>query len=168
VILEGEPAQSGRIFVSHLLEFLSNFQKVLYRVGQSVLSNRYGVQKGPKTKDLKTIVAIDLVQITHGSPSTLLCFDKRVEQLCLPGLEDYTQIFETVFKGLEQAQNVGTVLPIGFGRGVLFAWRDMGKLFHKQIKSITFNLSHRPQTVEVKYTPEGFNVIQQRIDLKSN
>lgn len=163
VILEGESVKSGRIPVSYLLEFLASFQKVLYRIGESILCNRDSTRKGPKPKDLKSIVEIDLVEITHGSPSTLLCFDKRMEQAWLLGEEIHLQIFETFLKGLKQAQTPNEVLPNGFDRGVLFALRDMGKLFHKQVKTIKFKFNPRPQPLEVKYTPEGFDVIQKHI-----
>lgn len=163
VTLEGETVRSGRIPISHLLEFLSGFQKVLYRTGQVLLTEGHSTRKGAKQKKLKQLTELDLVEVTHGSPSTLLRFERRAELSLFPEEHHTLRIFEAALRGVGEVQRPGDVLPHGFDRGVLLAWRDVGRLFLKQVNSIAFELNHRPQPLRVQYTPQGFQVIQQRI-----
>jgi hypothetical protein len=163
VTLEGQSVHSGRIPISHLLEFLAGLQKVLYRTGQVFLMEGRSTRKGQRPKSLKQLVDLDLVEVTHGSPSTLLRFQRRPDQSLVSKDEEAIRIFEIAFKGVGEVQVLGDVLPPGFDRGVLLAWRDIGRLFLKRVNSITFELNHRPQPLRVQYTPQGFQVIQQRI-----
>ncbi|MCX7979416.1 MAG: hypothetical protein N3A68_00010 [Bacteroidia bacterium] len=161
--LEGETVRSGRIPISHLLEFLSGLQKVLYRTGQVLLTESDSTRKGAKQKKLKQLLELDLVEVTHGSPSTVLRFERHAEPSLFPEEEQTVHILEAALKGVGEVQTPGDVLPLGFDRGVLLAWRDVGRLFLKQVNSITFELNHRLQPLRVQYTPQGFQVIQQRI-----
>lgn len=165
LILEGRPVHAGRIPVSQLLDLLSGIQKVFYRTGQVLFGESKSTRKGPKLKRLKQLLDIDLIEVTHGSPSTLLRFEKRSEPSLFPESDpDYAlRILEVAIKGIQEAQMPGESLPPGFDWGVLLAWRDVGRIFLKEISSITFELNHRPSPLRVQYTPQGFQVIQQRI-----
>ncbi len=163
VNIEGEIVSFGRIPISYLLEFLSGLQKVLYRTGQVLFTEGDSTRKGPKQKRLKQLLELDLVEVTHGSPSTLLRFERRVEPSLFPEEDEALRIFEAAIRGVGEVQTPGDVLPPGFDRGVLLAWRDVGRLFLKKVSSITFELNHRPSPLRVQYTPQGFQVIQQRI-----
>jgi hypothetical protein len=163
LILEGEPVRFGRIPVSQLFDLLSGLQKVFYRTGQVLLGKGDSTRKGPKSKQLKQILELDLIEVTHGSPSTLLRFDRHTEPSLLPEIDDLPRILETALRGIQEIQKPGDVFPAGFDRGVLLAWRDVGKLFLKNITSMTFELNHRPSPLRVQYTPKGFQVVQQRI-----
>jgi len=163
VTLEGEPVHSGRIPISLLLEFLTGLQKVLYRTGQVFLMEGRSTRKGRRPKNVKELVDLDLVEVTHGSPSTLLRFERRPDQSLFPKDEEAIRIFEIAFRGVGEVQVPSDVLPPGFDKGVLLAWRDIGRLFLKHVNSITFELDHRPEPLRVQYTYQGFQVIQQRI-----
>lgn len=163
LILEGESIRSGRIPVSQLLELLSGLQKVFYRTGQVLLGEGDSIRKGPKSKQLKQLLELDLIEVTHGSPSTLLRFDRRAEPSLFPETDVLLHILEAALTGVREVQVPSDVLPPGFDRGVLLAWRDVGRLFLKKVSSITFELNHRPSPLRVQYTPKGFQVIQQRI-----
>ncbi len=163
VTLEGEAVRSGRIPIPHLLEFLKGLQKALYQTGLVLLAESGGTRRGPKQKRLKQLLELDLVEVTHGSPSTLLRFERRVEPSLFPQEEEGLHIFEVALQGVGEVQTPTAVLPPGFNRAVLLAWRDVGRLFLKKVSLITFELDHRPSPLRVQYTPQGFQVIQQRI-----
>ncbi|WJI23523.1 hypothetical protein MZ909_09895 [Thermosynechococcus sp. B0] len=163
LILEGRFVRSGRIAVSQLSELLSSLQKVFYRTGQVLLGETDSIRKGPKSKQLKQLLELDLIEINHGSPSTLLRFDRRAEPSLFPEEDFLLHILETALTGIREVQEPADVLPRGFDRGVLLAWRDVGRLFQKEVYSITFELNHRPSPLRVQYTPQAFQVIQQRI-----
>ncbi len=164
LILEGRPLRSGRIPVSLALELLSGLQKVLYRTGQVILGDTDSSRKGPKPKHLKrTMLELDLVEVTHGSPLTVLRFEKSSEIGLFPETDELFRIIETALEGIRQLQLPHNAPPPECDRGILLAWRDLGRLFLREVSSITFELNHRPEPLRVEYTPRGFRVIQQHI-----
>ncbi|MGB9671071.1 MAG: hypothetical protein ACPLXR_07980 [Halothiobacillaceae bacterium] len=163
LILEGESILPGRLSISQLLQLLSSLEKVLYRTGSVLLGKSDSIRKGPKPKQLKQLLELDLIEVTHGSPSTLLRFDQRAEPVLIPEMDNLPHILEVALTGLREVQEPGDVLPPGFDRGVLLAWRDVGRLFLKKVSSITFELNRGPSPLRVQYTPQGFQAIQQRI-----
>ena len=163
VILEGDAVSSGKIPISHLLELLSGLQKAFYRTGQILLGGGESTKKGPRSKYLKQLLEIELVEITHGSPSTLLRFEKKPEQGELFETEELNRILTTSLKGIREIQKNEESLPYGFDRGVLLAWRDIGSIFSMGVNSIKFEISQYKNSVYVEYTPNEFEIIKQRI-----
>lgn len=160
--LEGPGIGPGRMTVSQLLCLLENFGKVLLRTGQVLAGESHSTRKGPKTKRLKESIDLQLVQLTHGSPTTVLGFDRGV-QIDFPEMDDGEYILETTLQGLTAIQNPDHPLPAGVDRGVLLAWRELGLLFRKRCNRILFSLNNRAIPLRIKYTPAGFEQIQKRI-----
>jgi hypothetical protein len=161
--IEGKSVGSGRISVSHLLQLMSQFNKTLHRCGMVLMGQAESLRKGPTQKSIKDEIALDLIEITHGSPATLLGFERSSDQQSLEGMDFGLEIIEKSLSGLQQIQQSGDDLPVGFDPGVLIAWRDMGTLFEKGVNEISFSLNHRPQPIESRYDSKGFQRIQERI-----
>lgn len=161
--LEGDDIGSGRISVKHLLRLLSQFNKALQRTGRVMLGEADSVRKGPQSKSVKEEIALDLTLLTHGSPATLLGFERRQTEPSLPGMDLGVEILEKALKGLEQVQQSGTPMPAGYDAGVLLAWRDTGMLFNQGVNVITFTLNHRRTPLVAPYTKEGYGRLQERI-----
>ncbi|RLB95280.1 MAG: hypothetical protein DRH50_04645 [Deltaproteobacteria bacterium] len=162
--LDGKAVGPGRISVSHLLRLLSQLNKVLIRSGQVLKGEADSLRKGPKEKQLKDIVALDLVKLTHGSPAVVLGLERKCPlQYSLPGMDHGLEIIEKAIAGLHQVQQDDNTLPPGYDTGVLMAWRDMGVLLEQGVSEIRFTLNHRPQRLETRFTPDGYRRLQQRI-----
>jgi len=161
--LEGQAIGPARIEVHHLMHLLGNFTNALLRTGQVLQGELASTRKGPKGKSIKKEIDLDLVLLTHGSPATVLGFERHVQQSYLPGMDIGVEILEKALEGLRLVQQPDVALPAGFDSGVLMAWRDIGFLFEVGFDKITFTLNHRPQTQKSDYTPDGFKRIQERI-----
>lgn len=161
--IEGQAIGEGRIGVSHLLRLLTQLNKILMRSGQVLRGEAFSLRKGPKEKQVKEVIALELVKLTHGSPAVLLGFDRQQEDKYLPGMDPGLEVLEKAIIGLEIVEKPDRELPAGYDTGVLMAWRDMGILFDQGVETIQFSLNHRPQPKTVCYERPVFESIQQRI-----
>jgi hypothetical protein len=73
------------------------------------------------------------------------------------------EALERSLLGLAAVQEEGAVLPPAFDTGVLLAWRDVGLLFNQGVREIRFTLNGTARPIEVSYTPEGYERVQERI-----
>jgi hypothetical protein len=160
---DGIAVGPGRIPVPHLLRFLANLNKALQRTGRVLLGEAESVRPGRQPDSIKSELELDLVLLTHGSPSAVLGFERRQEQTSLPGMDFGQEILEKALTGLDYVQKNDDTLPPGFDAGVLMAWRDVGILFHQGIEQISISLNHREIPLTARFTPEGFSRIQERI-----
>lgn len=140
---DGIAVGPGRIPVPHLLRFLANLNKALQRTGRVLLGEAESVRPGRQPDSIKSELELDLVLLTHGSPSAVLGFERRQEQTSLPGMDFGQEILEKALTGLDYVQKNDDTLPPGFDAGVLMAWRDVGILFHQGIEQISISLNHR-------------------------
>jgi hypothetical protein len=161
--LTGRAVGAGRIPVPQLLRLLSEFNKVLSRVGRVLLGEIDSVRKGRVQRSIKDETELDLVKITHGSPETVLGLERSSGQQSIEGLDFGLEIFEKSIEGLGQIQTSADDLPPGFDAGVLLAWRDLGMMFEQGLSELEFRLNHRPQPIKSRYTIPGYHRIQQRI-----
>ena len=159
--LDGDAVGSGKVSVQHLLRILSNLNKVLQRTGRILKGDGDSVRQGPPDRSIKEEVALDLVLLTHGSPATVLGFERRQTQTSLPGIG--LEIVKKAVAGLVDVQGDDDALPVGYDNGVLMAWRDIGTLFSQGIGQIEFTLNHRDAPLKIIFTPNGFARIQERI-----
>lgn len=161
--IEGKSVGSGRIPVSYFLQLVSQFNKTLHRCGMVLTGQAESLRKGAPQKSIKEEIALDLVEITHGSPATVLGFERTIEQQALEGMDFGLEVFEKTLSGLQQVQQENNELPAGFDQGVLIAWRDLGILFDKGVSEIRFSLNHREKPLETRYDSKGFQHIQEHI-----
>ena len=160
---DGKAVGSGKIPVTHLLRFLTNMNKALYRTGRVLTGEAESVRRGPQPRSIKEEVALDLMLLTHGSPAAVLGFERQLSEAALPGMDLGIEIFEKALSGLATVQQSDDILPAGYDAGVLMAWRDAGILFSQGITKIDFTLNHRKAPLTATFTPEGFTRIQERI-----
>jgi hypothetical protein len=128
-----------------------------------LLGQAESIRKGPRQKSIREEIELDLVEVTHGSPATVLKFERSLDQQAIEGIDLGLEIIEKTLSGLQQVQRSDDELPAGFDPGVLMAWRDLGTLFEKGVDTISFSLNHRPQPMESTYDAAGFHRIQERI-----
>ena len=160
---DGVSIGPGKIPVAHLIKFLSNMSKALQRTGRVLLGDAESVHRGRQPRNVSEELALELVLLTHGSPATILGFERQQGQMVLPGMELGPEIIEKALSGLGQIQEPGEMMPEGCDAGVLLAWRDVGVLFRKGVSSIQFTLNHRETPIVTSFTPKGFERIQERI-----
>ena len=165
VRFDGIGVGAGRIPVSHLLRFLSNFNKVLHRTGRVLQGDTESLRRGQPPQRISSEVELELVSLTHGSPSAVLSFNRVQQHLNFAEMDFGLQILESAIGGLEivQRQNANYTFPGGYDTGVLMAWRDLGKLFSHGIEKIDFTLSHSQKPVRASLTPQGVAHIKERI-----
>lgn len=75
--VEGQSIGEERIPISHLVHLLEHFQKVLLRTGQVLMGESESTRKGRKSSKLREELDLELVLLTHGSPTTVLGFERR-------------------------------------------------------------------------------------------
>lgn len=160
---DGKAVGSGKIPVTHLLRFLTNMNKALYRTGRVLTGEAESVRRGPQSRSIKEEVALDLTLLTHGSPSAVLGFERQQSEPALPGMDRGLEILEKALSGLATVQELDETLPSGYDAGVLMAWRDAGVLFSQGITKIDFIMNQRKTPLTTTFTPEGFTRIQERI-----
>lgn len=163
VRFDGEAVGPGMIPVAHLLQFLTNLHKVLQRTGRVLTGETKSLRRGPQPRSIKEEAALDLVLLTHGSPTAVLGFERHRTEPSLPTMDFGLEILEKGIMGLSSVQEAGDTLPAGYDSGVLMAWRDAGTLFSKGIQKIEFTLNHRETPLSTIFTPQGFARIQERI-----
>jgi len=164
VQFDGLAVGPGRIPVSHLIRFLDCFNKVLKRTGHVLASDADSVHYGRRPSEIAEDVALDLVQLTHGSPSVVLGLERRQTELAVPGIDLGDEILERAIGGLGAVQTADGSLPQGYDRGVLMAWRDAGALFRQEVDRIEFSLNHRKTPAKAAFTGTGLARIQDRIE----
>lgn len=161
--ISGKPIGPGRIPVPLLMRLLSEFNKALHRTGMVLLGEAESVKRGPRQRSIRDEIALDLVLLTHGSPDTVLGFERAPGQQAFDGIDFGVQVFEKSLQGLAEIQGPGEGLPVGYDAGTLLAWRDLGVLFEQGINEISFSLNHRPQRLSTAYSKPGYRRIQERI-----
>jgi hypothetical protein len=162
--LEGKAIGEGRIGASHLITLLTQLNKAFIRSSQVLHGNIDSKRRGPKEKNLKELLALDLVSLTHGSTATVLSFERSSEPKYLEeDMDAGLKTMESAIIGLDEVQKPDAALPPGYDVGVLMAWRDLGTLFDLGVSRIQFTLSHREKPQVTVFTPQGYQVVQQRI-----
>lgn len=161
VMLEGESVRWGRIPVSYLSALLSGFQKVLYRTGFLLLGRKDNAEKTFTPQHLRQLIDIDLVEITHGSPSTVLSFARATTSRSVWDDERVMHIFETALVNLNEFQAFPDVVNPVFDRELLLAWSTIGNLFLRGVSRITFTLYRNGYPLRVRYTSREFDLIRQ-------
>jgi len=160
---DGEAVGAARIPVTHLLRFLGNLTKALQRSGRVLQGEGDSVRRGPQPASIKDEIALDLTELSHGSPSVVLGLDRTRSNPDLPEMDRGLEILEAALTGLSKVQGANDVLPHGYDAGVLKAWRDAGVLFRQGIDRIQFSLNHIDSPLVVEFTPVGLSRIQARI-----
>jgi len=164
VRLDGESIGEARIPVPLLLQFLSNMMTAIERAGLVLKGEPTSIRRGAIPASIRDDVALEMVQLTHGSPAAVLGFERRQAQTEIASEDIGLKVIETAIEGLGSAQSDDAQLPHGVDAGVLMAWRDAGSILDKGVKNIQFTLNHRSAPVSIAYTKTGRSRIQSRIE----
>ncbi len=162
--LEGPEVKSGSI---RLKDFLWLGQEVLRAVERIalVLQGSVDSQKvGRRPHDIHGAVSLDLVEITHVSPSAVIRFERSPSQTVIPDMDLGFQAYEKFVQGLNKVISSDCeTYPPGYDAGVLLAIRDAGRLFDRGVDDIEFTLDQRTQPLGAQYNREGYTKVQKRI-----
>lgn len=162
---EGKAIGPGKIPVSHLLHFLSSMNKALLRTARLLRGGTGPTRPGRPPRALVEELELDLVLLTHGSPTAVLGFEPSQPNRSLPELDFGLDVLEKAIDGLGRVQKDGPEMPLpsGYDTGVMMAWRDAGTLFGKEVSSIEITLNKPTSSKNIVFTPVGFERLQSRI-----
>jgi hypothetical protein len=124
---------------------------VVERTGRA-LAGQISGQRGRTPEDIRAACTLNVIAFQEGSFAVAL--DMPRSQLALPGWDFGEQALEHAVMGLEQLGKAGAELPTGYDLGVLIAWRDLGRLFQRDIQRVRFDLHttrvHRSVTYDAQ------------------
>ncbi len=161
--VEGPNVKPGRISLEDFLRLGQEMLRAVERVALVLQGSADSQRAGRRPQDIRAAISLDIVEITHGSPSTVIRFDRSNTQLAIPDADLGLQAFEQFVQGLRAITSDSTSYPPGYDAGVLLAIRDAGRLFDRGVDRIEFTLGQRPQPLRAQYNREGYTRIQKRI-----
>ncbi len=161
--LEGPGVKPGRVRLEDFLRLGQEMLRAVERVALVLQGSAESQRAGRRPQDIRAAVSLDVVGVTHGSPSAVIHFERSDTQLSIPDFDLGLQSFEKFVEGLGAVTSGGEVYPPGYDAGVLLAIRDAGRLFDRGIDCIEFTLNHRAQPLRVLYNRDGYARVQQRI-----
>jgi len=165
--LDGTTVGPGEIPVSALMRLLSNLTKAFQRTGRVLAGASDSVRRGQVPQNISAETDLNLVLLTHGSPATVLGFERKnttnQDNMSLLHHDFGLEVMEKSIRGLESVQSSAKDLPVGYDAGVLMAWRDVGALLNHGTDKINFALNGRETSAAADLTQNGLEKIQARI-----
>lgn len=161
--LEGPDIRPSRIRLDDLVKLGQEMLRAVERVALVLQGSADSQRAGRRPEDIRASISLDLVQITHGSPSAVLRFDRSVAQHSIPDTDIGRMAFEKFVQGLECLAAANDALPPGFDPGVLLAVRDVGRLLDRGVDCMEFSLPGGHKPLRSTYTREVYTHVQQRI-----
>lgn len=161
--LEGPDVKPGRIRLEDFLRLGQEMLRAVERVALVLQGSADSQRAGRRPQDIRAAISLDVVEVTHGSPSAVIRFERSDTQLSIPDADLGLQAFEKFVQGLSAVTSDGETYPPGYDAGVLLAIRDAGRLFDRGVDRIEFTLNHRARPLHVLYNREGYTRIQKRI-----
>jgi len=162
VKLEGPDVKSGRIRLEDFLRLGQEMLRAVERVALVLQGSADSQRAGRRPLDIRAAISLDMVEITHGSPSAVVRFERSESQLSIPDADLGLQAFEKFVAGLAVVTASDEAYPTGYDAGVLLAIRDAGRLFDHGVDRIEFALG-AAQPVRAQFNREGYTRIQKRI-----
>jgi hypothetical protein len=161
--LQGPGVKPGRVRLDDFLRLGQEVLRAVERVALVLQGSGDSQRAGRRPQDLRDAIALDVVEVTHGSPSAVVRFERSQQQVAIPGVDVGTAAFEKFLNGLTAITSSHEGLPAGFDTGVLLAVRDAGRIFDHGIDRVDFTLGHRAEPLRARYDRDGYNRIQARI-----
>ena len=163
VKLEGPGVKPGRVRLDDFLRLGQEVLRAVERVSL-VLQGSAGSQRaGRRPQDIRSATSLDVVEVTHGSPSAVIRFERSEPQASIPDTDLGFEAFEKFVQGLQAVTSESEAYPTGYDAGVLLAIRDAGRLFDRGVDRIEFTLDHPTRPNCVVYDRNGYTRIQKRI-----
>lgn len=163
VKLEGPEIRPSRVRLDDLVRLGQELLRAVERVALVLQGSADSQRAGRRPEDIRAAISLDLVQITHGSPSAVLHFDRSVAQQTHPDVDIGLLAFEKFVQGIETLASANDTLPPGFDSGVLLAVRDIGRLLERGVDRMEFSLGDDHHPLRAAYTRDVYTHIQQRI-----
>ena len=161
--LEGPGVKPGRVRLEDFLRLGQEMLRAVERVALVLQGSAESQRAGRRPQDIRAAVSLDVVGVTHGSPSAVIRFERSDTQLSIPDFDLGLQSFEKFVEGLGAVTSGGEAYPPGYDAGVLLAIRDAGRLFDRGVDLIEFTLNYRAEPLHVLYNRDGYARVQQRI-----
>ncbi len=161
--LEGPDIKPGRVRLEDLIRLGQEMLRAVERVALVLQGTADSQHPGRRPQDIRAAISLDVVEITHGSPSAVIRFERSDTQISIPDADLGQQAFEKFLYGLSAVTAEDGYYPPGYDAGVLLAVRDLGRVFDRGVDCIEFSM-HRPaKPVNVLYNREGYVRVQKRI-----
>jgi hypothetical protein len=160
--LEGPDVKPGRIRLEDFLRLGQEMLRAVERVALVLQGSADSQRAGRRPLDIRAAISLDVVEVTHGSPSAVIRFERSDSQLSIPDADLGLQAFEKFVQGLGVVTSNDETCPPGYDAGVLLAIRDAGRLFDRGVDRIEFTLG-TAQPLRVQYNRDGYTRIQKRI-----
>ena len=161
----GEAIDRGRVPVTHLVGFLSNWRRVLQRTGRVLRGEARSVRPGQPPQDLKSELEFELVSFAGQGRKAVLGLERHLENASFPEMDFGLKVLRVAIGGLKELQSAepGGAIPDGVDAGVLRAWRDAGVLFGQGIETIEFILNDSNGAVQAALSPAALARIRERL-----
>lgn len=163
VTLEGSGVKPGRVRLEDFLRIGQEILRAVERVSLVLQGSAESQRPGRRPQDIRAAISLDVVEVTHGSPSAVIRFERSDTQLSIPDTELGLQAFEKFVHGLSAVTSAEETYPVGYDAGVLLAIRDAGRLFDRGVDRIEFALDQHDRPLRVVYDREGYSRVQRRI-----
>src|SRR5712692_10500725 len=163
VKLEGPGVKPGRVRLDDFLRLGQEVLRAVERVSLVLQGSAESQRAGRRPQDIRSAISLDVVEVTHGSPSAVIRFERSEPQVSIPDTDLGLDAFEKFVHGLSVLISNGEAYPAGYDAGVLLAIRDAGRLFDRGVDRIEFSLAHHVRPLRVVYDRDGYTRIQKRI-----
>lgn len=167
VRLDGPEVRGGRIPLSDLVLFGRHLQSAVYRVARVLLGDGRSVRPGKKPKGIESSCTLEVVAFQPGSFQMSL--DLPRDQLQFEDTDLGVQALEHLIAGIDGLASDRPTLPAGYDEGVLFSWREAGKLLDHGLDKIEFRLNtHRAPQVAFYTTKVHHRVVERILEPVQN
>jgi len=163
VKLEGPGVKPGRVRLDDFLRLGQEVLRAVERVALVLQGSAESQRAGRRPQDIRSAISLDIVEVTHGSPSAVIRFERSEPQASIPDTDLGLDAFEKFVHGLSVLTASGDAYPPGYDAGVLLAIRDAGRLFDHGVDRIEFALAHHARPLRVVYDRDGYTRVQKRI-----
>jgi hypothetical protein len=162
---EGHGVARNRLSLRDLITFGSQVQIALDRVALLLQGEPESVLRGRRPAEIEQACSLEIVSIQGGGSVTMLCdLPPRPQRL----LGEFRDAGETALRvlveGIDGISGEDERLPPGYDKGVLFAFRDAGKILDRGgIDRISFRLRDAKGEVAAEITNQTYERITRRI-----
>ena len=161
--LEGPDIKPGHVRLVDFLRLGQEVMRAVERVALVLQGMADSHHPGRRPQDIRAAISLDVVEVTHGSPSAIIRFERSENQLSIPGADIGLKAFEKFVRGLSEVTSDGDSYPPGYDAGVMLALRDAGRVLDRGIDRIEFSLDQGVQPLRCVYDREGYTRIQKRM-----
>lgn len=161
--LEGPDVKPGRVRLEEFLRLGQEILRAVERVALVLQGSADSQRAGRRPQDIRAAISLDVVEVTRGSPSAVIRFERSDPQSSIPGADLGFEAFEKFVEGLNVVTTGGDAHPSGYDAGVLLAVRDAGRVFDRGVDRIEFTLNRGTQPLRAVYNREGYARVQRSI-----